>query len=210
MRHDKDTSKTQCVWGWSKEQAEQFADAQVSANGENAFKVGLPQEVVNATLKSFNRKNYKFGKQDLAAIAKVKGIAKANNFAQIEGLYGLPAGTLAAYVLGESGGNEKAVSPTGATGLFQTTSIFRRNYREILSKGGNSIEAQATAIADAIALGLKEFGSLDKALMSINAGITGTYRYIDGNIGYGKGQMSPEKPKRYKVIILNLLNIFLL
>lgn len=186
---------TMRMGGWSKEQAEQFADAQVSANGENAFKVGLPQEVVNATLKSFNRKNYKFGKQDLEAIAKVQGIAKANNFAQIEGLYGLPAGTLAAYVLGESGGNEKAVSPTGATGLFQTTSIFRRNYREILSKGGNSIEAQAMAIADAIALGLKEFGSLDKALMSINAGITGTYRYIDGNIGYGKGQMSPEKAK---------------
>jgi len=186
---------TMRLGGWSKEQAEQFADAQVSANGENAFKVGLPQEVVNATLKSFNRKNYKFGKGDLEAIAKVQGIAKANNFAQIEGLYGLPAGTLAAYVLGESGGDAGAKSPTGATGLFQTTSIFRRQYRDILSKGGNSIESQATAIADAIAEGIREFGSLDKALISINAGITGTKKYLAGNIGNEKGQMSPEKAK---------------
>ena len=37
--------KTQCVWGWSKEQAEQFADAQVSANGENAFKVGFHKKL---------------------------------------------------------------------------------------------------------------------------------------------------------------------
>ncbi|MCO9048751.1 transglycosylase SLT domain-containing protein [Acinetobacter sp. UC24323] len=181
--------------GVSVEKANLFADAQVAANKENAFKAPLPNDVLLATREKFNLKNYTFGKQDLAAIAKVQGIAKANNFAQIEGLYGLPAGTLAAYVLGESGGNEKAVSPTGATGLFQTTSIFRRQYKDILSKGGNSIESQATAVADAIALGIREFGSLDKALMSINAGITGTKRYLNGNIGYGKGQMSPEKAK---------------
>ncbi|MDN8333135.1 transglycosylase SLT domain-containing protein, partial [Acinetobacter baumannii] len=187
--------KTLVREGVSVEKANLFADAQVAANKENAFKAPLPNDVLLATREKFNLKNYTFGKQDLAAIAKVQGIAKANNFAQIEGLYGLPAGTLAAYVLGESGGNEKAVSPTGATGLFQTTSIFRRQYKDILSKGGNSIESQATAVADAIALGIREFGSLDKALMSINAGITGTKRYLNGNIGYGKGQMSPEKAK---------------
>ncbi len=70
-------------------------------------------------IESFNRKNYTFGKEDLKAIAKVQGIAKVHNFAKIEGLYGLPAGTLAAYVLGESGGDENARSPTGATGLFR-------------------------------------------------------------------------------------------
>ncbi|OFD30985.1 replication protein [Acinetobacter baumannii] len=187
--------KTLVREGVSVEKANLYADAQVAANKENAFKAPLPNDVLLAAREKFNLKNYTFGKQDLAAIAKVQGIAKANNFAQIEGLYGLPAGTLAAYVLGESGGNEKAVSPTGATGLFQTTSIFRRQYKDILSKGGNSIEAQATAVADAIALGIREFGSLDKALMSINAGITGTKRYLNGNIGYGKNQMSPEKAK---------------
>ncbi|HFX6519025.1 TPA: transglycosylase SLT domain-containing protein [Acinetobacter nosocomialis] len=180
--------------GFTVDKANAYAEAQ-STNGENAYKVPLANDVRKAAEDNFKRKNYTFGKDDLAAIAKVQGIAKANNFAKIEGLYGLPAGTLAAYVLGESGGDENAKSPTGATGLFQTTSIFRRNYREILSKGNNSVEAQATAIADAISLGLKEFGSMDKALMSINAGITGTHRYIDGNIGTGKGQMSPKKAK---------------
>lgn len=181
--------------GFSADKATAFAEAQANSNGPNAYKIPLTDLVRKAAEDSFTRKNYTFGKEDLKAIAKVQGIAKVHNFAKIEGLYGLPAGTLAAYVLGESGGDENARSPTGATGLFQTTSIFRRNYREILSKGNNSVEAQATAIADAISLGLKEFGSMDKALMSINAGITGTYRYIDGNIGTGKGQMSPKKAK---------------
>ncbi|QNX27997.1 transglycosylase SLT domain-containing protein [Acinetobacter seifertii] len=181
--------------GWTRDQAEAFAKYRDSAGIGFSNKDNLTPLERNSVIESFNRKNYTFGKEDLKAIAKVQGIAKVHNFAKIEGLYGLPAGTLAAYVLGESGGDENARSPTGATGLFQTTSIFRRNYREILSKGNNSVEAQATAIADAIALGLKEFGSMDKALMSINAGITGTYRYIDGNIGTGKGQMSPKKAK---------------
>lgn len=181
--------------GFTVDKANAFAEAQSTSNGEKAFEVPLTDAVRRAAEDNFKRKNYTFGKEELARVAKVQGIAKANNFAQIEGLYGLPAGTLAAYVLGESGGDENAVSPTGATGLFQTTSIFRRQYRDILSKGNNSIKAQATAIGDAIAQGIKEFGSMDKALMSINAGIAGTYKYLDGNIGTGKGQMSPKKAK---------------
>ncbi len=181
--------------GFSVDKATVFADAQASVNGKDAYKAVLPRGDRLAAEQNFTRKNYTFGKEDLKAIAKVQGIAKVHNFAKIEGLYGLPAGTLAAYVLGESGGDENARSPTGATGLFQTTDIFRRNYREILSKGNNSVEAQATAIADAISMGYKEFGSMEKALMSINAGIKGTYRYLNGNIGTGPGQMSPEKAK---------------
>lgn len=199
LQAEKDSSRGKYVKGlvdrgFTVDKANAFAEAQ-STNGEKAFKAPLTDAVRRAAEDNFKRKNYTFSKEELVRVAKVQGIAKTNNFAKIEGLYGLPAGTLAAYVLGESGGDENAVSPTGATGLFQTTSIFRRNYREILSKGNNSVEAQATAIADAISLGYKEFGSMDKALMSINAGITGTYRYIDGNIGTGKGQMSPKKAK---------------
>ncbi|NUF83997.1 transglycosylase SLT domain-containing protein [Acinetobacter seifertii] len=181
--------------GWTREQAEAFAKYRDTAGIGFSSKENLTQIERDSVIKSFNSKNYTFGKDDLAAIAKVQGIAKANNFAKIEGLYGLPSGTLAAYVLGESGGNEKAISPTGATGLFQTTSIFRRQYRDILTKGNNSVEAQATAIADAISQGLKEFGGLDKALMSINAGVAGTKKYLAGDIGTGKGQMSPKKAK---------------
>ncbi|MHA3083726.1 transglycosylase SLT domain-containing protein [Acinetobacter sp. ANC 5383] len=136
--------------------------------------------------------NFTFTKTELARIAKVNGIASAHNFAQIESLYGLPKGTLAAYVLGESGGNANATSPTGAYGLFQTTGIFRKQYG--LSKG-SSVESQATAVADAIAKGVEEFGNLPDALRSLNAGIAGTKQYLSGNIGNGKGQMSPAKAK---------------
>ena len=136
--------------------------------------------------------NFTFTKAELARIAKVNGIASAHNFAQIESLYGLPKGTLAAYVLGESGGNANATSPTGAYGLFQTTGIFRKQYG--LSKN-SSVESQATAVADAIAKGVEEFGNLPDALRSLNAGIAGTKQYLSGNIGNGKGQMSPAKAK---------------
>ncbi|MFW1635618.1 transglycosylase SLT domain-containing protein [Acinetobacter oleivorans] len=174
---------TMRMGGWSKEQAEQFADAQVSANGENAFKVGLPQEVVNATLKSFKLKNYDFKPSELAAIAKVQGIAKANNFAQIESLYGLPAGTLAALVLQESRGNAKAISQTGAKGLFQTTGIFREQYG-LTSK--SSIEEQAVAAARDLQKNYQKFGDRAKALMAYNAGAGGLNSYLKGGLSSDK------------------------
>ena len=169
--------------GLGVDKANALADAQSSANGENAFKVGLPQAVVDATMKNFNLKNYSFNKSELAAIAKVQGIAKANNFAQIEGLYGLPAGTLAALVLKESSGNANAISPTGAKGLFQTTSIFRKQYG---LNSNSSVEAQATAAAQDIQKNLKSFGSLEKALMAYNAGAGGLQDYLAGGLSQGK------------------------
>ncbi|WP_228274626.1 transglycosylase SLT domain-containing protein [Acinetobacter ursingii] len=165
------------------DKANALADAQSSANGENAFKVGLPQSVVDATMKNFNLKNYSFNKSELAAIAKVQGIAKANNFAQIEGLYGLPVGTLAALVLQESGGNPNAVSPTGAKGLFQTTSIFRREYG---LNANSSIEAQATAAAKDLAKKRAKFGTQDYALMAYNAGSDGLNSYLNGGLSSDK------------------------
>lgn len=169
--------------GLGVDKANALADAQSSANGENAFKVGLPQAVVDATMKNFNLKNYSFNKSELAAIAKVQGIAKANNFAQIEGLYGLPVGTLAALVLQESGGNPNAVSPTGAKGLFQTTSIFRREYG---LNANSSIEAQATAAAKDLAKKRAKFGTQDYALMAYNAGSDGLNSYLNGGLSSDK------------------------
>ncbi|RSO82928.1 replication protein [Acinetobacter ursingii] len=169
--------------GMGVDKANALADAQSSANGENAFKVGLPQAVVDATMKNFNLKNYSFNKSELAAIAKVQGIAKANNFAQIEGLYGLPAGTLAALVLKESSGNANAISPTGAKGLFQTTSIFRKQYG---LNSNSSVEAQATAAAKDLAKQRAEFGSDAYALMAYNAGAEGLRTYLKGGLSDSK------------------------
>lgn len=177
--------------GGTKEKAESFADYRDAAD-LGYGKKPLSALEVSQVNQGFAQKNYTFTKADLAAIAKVNGIASKNNFAQIEALYGLPKGTLAALVLGESGGNAGAISPTGAKGLFQTTGVFRKEYG-LTSK--SSIEDQAIAAAKDLAKNVQAFGGLEKALMAYNAGAGGTRQYLAGNIGSGKNQMSPSKAK---------------
>ncbi|QBF79162.1 replication protein [Acinetobacter nosocomialis] len=174
--------KTLVREGVSVDKANVYADAQVATNGENAFKAPLSKDVLLAARENFNLKNYTFSKDELAAIAKVKGIAKVHNFAQIESLYGLPAGTLAALVLQESGGNPNAISPTGAKGLFQTTGIYR------VGKNLSTIEAQATEAAKYISNGVKEFGNFADGVTTYNSGVAGLW-------DYKKGGRSPAKRK---------------
>ncbi|ENW5234518.1 transglycosylase SLT domain-containing protein [Acinetobacter baumannii] len=171
------------VGGWTREKAEFFADVQANTNEENAYKIKLPKAVADAALNSFNRKNYTFSKDELAAIARAQGIAKANNFAQIESLYGLPAGTLAALILQESGANAGARSHTGAIGLFQTTSVFRKQYG---LNAKSSTEEIATAAAKDLSKHLADFGAMDKALMAYNAGAGGLRTYLKGGLSDSK------------------------
>lgn len=171
------------VGGWTREKAEFFADVQANTNEENAYKIKLSKAVADAALNSFNRKNYTFSKDELAAIARAQGIAKANNFAQIESLYGLPAGTLAALILQESGANAGARSHTGAIGLFQTTSVFRKQYG---LNAKSSTEEIATAAAKDLSKHLADFGAMDKALMAYNAGAGGLRTYLKGGLSDSK------------------------
>lgn len=175
--------KTLVREGIGVDKANAYADAQIAANGENAFKAPLPKDVLLAARENFNLKNYTFSKDELAAIARAQGIAKANNFAQIESLYGLPAGTLAALILQESGANAGARSHTGAIGLFQTTSVFRKQYG-LNSK--SSIEEVATAAAKDLQKHYQEFGDRAKALMAYNAGAGGLRTYLKGGLSDSK------------------------
>ncbi|MDQ9037632.1 transglycosylase SLT domain-containing protein [Acinetobacter seifertii] len=168
--------------GFTVDKANAFAEAQ-STNGEKAFVAPLTDAVRRAAEDNFKRKNYDFKPSELAAIAKVQGIAKANNFAQIESLYGLPAGTLAALVLQESRVNAKAISKTGAKGLFQTTGIFREQYG-LTSK--SSIEEQAVAAARDLQKNYQKFGDRAKALMAYNAGAGGLNSYLKGGLSSDK------------------------
>ncbi|OIF35656.1 replication protein [Acinetobacter baumannii] len=175
--------KTLVREGVSVDKANVYADAQVATNGEDAFKAPLSKDVLLAARENFNLKNYTFSKDQLAAIARAQGIAKANNFAQIESLYGLPAGTLAALILQESGANAGAKSHTGATGLFQTTSVFRKQYG-LNSK--SSIEEVATAAAKDLQKHYQDFGDRAKALMAYNAGAGGLRTYLKGGLSDSK------------------------
>ncbi|MES5773155.1 transglycosylase SLT domain-containing protein [Acinetobacter baumannii] len=175
--------KTLVREGIGVDKANAYADAQIAANGENAFKAPLPKDVLLAARENFNLKNYTFSKDELAAIARAQGIAKTNNFAQIESLYGLPAGTLAALILQESGANAGARSHTGAIGLFQTTSVFRKQYG-LNSK--SSIEEVATAAAKDLQKHYQDFGDRAKALMAYNAGAGGLRTYLRGGLSDSK------------------------
>ncbi|MFH3667029.1 transglycosylase SLT domain-containing protein [Acinetobacter baumannii] len=175
--------KTLVREGVSVDKANVYADAQIAANGENAFKAPLPKDVLLAARENFNLKNYTFSKDELAAIARAQGIAKANNFAQIESLYGLPAGTLAALILQESGANAGAKSHTGAIGLFQTTSVFRKQYG---LNAKSSTEEIATAAAKDLQKRYQEFGDRAKALMAYNAGAGGLRTYLKGGLSDSK------------------------
>lgn len=175
--------KTLVREGVSVDKANAYADAQIAANGENAFKAPLPKDVLLAARENFNLKNYTFSKDELAAIARAQGIAKTNNFAQIESLYGLPAGTLAALILQESGADAGARSSTGAIGLFQTTSVFRKQYG---LNAKSSTEEIATAAAKDLSKHLADFGAMDKALMAYNAGAGGLRTYLKGGLSDSK------------------------
>ncbi|MFX4672121.1 transglycosylase SLT domain-containing protein [Acinetobacter baumannii] len=175
--------KTLVREGVSVDKANVYADAQIAANGENAFKAPLPKDVLLAARENFNLKNYTFSKDELAAIARAQGIAKTNNFAQIESLYGLPAGTLAALILQESGADAGARSSTGAIGLFQTTSVFRKQYG---LNAKSSTEEIATAAAKDLSKHLADFGAMDKALMAYNAGAGGLRTYLRGGLSDSK------------------------
>ncbi|MBD8352085.1 transglycosylase SLT domain-containing protein [Acinetobacter nosocomialis] len=175
--------KTLVREGVSVDKANVYADAQVATNGEDAFKAPLSKDVLLAARENFNLKNYTFSKDELAAIARAQGIAKANNFAQIESLYGLPAGTLAALILQESGANAGAKSRTGAIGLFQTTSVFRKQYG---LNAKSSTEEIATAAAKDLQKHYQEFGDRAKALMAYNAGAGGLRTYLKGGLSASK------------------------
>ncbi|HDG7210961.1 transglycosylase SLT domain-containing protein [Acinetobacter nosocomialis] len=175
--------KTLVREGIGVDKANAYADAQIAANGENAFKAPLPKDVLLAARENFNLKNYTFSKDELAAIARAQGIAKTNNFAQIESLYGLPAGTLAALILQESGADAGARSHTGAIGLFQTTSVFRKQYG---LNAKSSTEEIATAAAKDLSKHLADFGAMDKALMAYNAGAGGLRTYLKGGLSDSK------------------------
>lgn len=177
--------------GFTVDKANAFAEAQ-STNGEKAFVAPLTDAVRRAAEDSFNRKNYTFEPLEQQVIAKVKNIASANNFSKIESLHGLPVGALSALILKESTGNPNAISETGAKGLLQTTSIFRRQY-QLTAK--STLFEIASAAAEDLAKNTAKFGSFEKGLIAYNAGPTGTENYIAGNIGTGKGQMSPKKAK---------------
>ncbi|WP_287909843.1 transglycosylase SLT domain-containing protein [Acinetobacter sp.] len=167
--------------GFTPEKANAFADAQANTNEGNAYKQALPQAVIDATLKSFNHKNFEFSSNDRNKIAGAVSFVTAHSLENLAKAKGLPANLLTGLIAQESGG-KNLTSPTGATGEFQTTAIFRKQHAATLKAGNYSHTAYAQAASDELLAAYKEFGNWVDALMAYNGGIAGTKAFKAGRI----------------------------
>ncbi|PID54083.1 MAG: hypothetical protein CSA58_05345 [Micrococcales bacterium] len=87
--------------------------------------------------------------------------------------YSLPPGLLAAVAQVESGGNPRAVSPAGARGLMQLMPATARNLGVDPFDPQQAVDGAARLLRS----GLTQFGSLDLALASYNAGPGAVRKY---------------------------------
>lgn len=118
-------------------------------------------------------KQYSYSSAELKMLQKVAELSVKYDFDGVAAKYGLPKGLLGGVVAQESGGNNNAKSPTGAIGIGQTTSIYRKQHNMSVADSYNIpkvIDAMAKDIADAY----KIFGNIEDAVTAYNAGVTGT------------------------------------
>ncbi|MFP6818804.1 replication protein [Acinetobacter sp.] len=167
--------------GFSQEKANTFADTQASVNEGYAFKKALPKEVVEATLNDFNRKNYELSANDRKKIAGAVAFVTTNSLENISKSKGIPGNLLTGLIAQESGG-KNLTSPTGATGEFQTTAIFRKQHAATLKAGNYSHASFAQAASDELLAAYKEFGNWADALMAYNGGVAGTKAFKAGRV----------------------------
>lgn len=185
--------------GWSRDKAEYFAEYRQNAGLGFTGATLSPQEIkqVEAGYKlqqqtkareesekkieeakrkqlELAQKQYQYSGSELEMLKKVASISSQYKLNEIGAKYGVPENLLAGIVAQESKGNPNARSPTGAIGLFQTTSIFRKQWGLSVEDSLKDIPKTAEAIAKALQQGYKEFGNWEDAVTSINAGIGGT------------------------------------
>lgn len=140
-------------------------------------------------------KQYSYSQKEVEMLQKVAKIATENGFAGIEAQHGLPKNMLSALVAQESKGDRNAKSPTGAYGLFQTTSIFRKQYGLTKADSYDNIPKVANAAAQALVEAYEVFGNWEDAITAYNAGITGTSNLI--KTGFTSSQAKTKEAKGY-------------
>lgn len=129
----------------------------------------------------YNSKFYDFSDSDKKRMAGALAYVTKHSLENLAKANGIPPNLLAGLIAAESGG-EDLTSPTGATGVWQTTGAFRKEYADILKKGNYSDQAYAMAAITHLKKGYKEFGNWEDALTTYNGGIAGTKALKDGRI----------------------------
>lgn len=140
-------------------------------------------------------KQYSYSQKEVEMLQKVAKIATENGIAEIEAQHGVPKNLVAALIAQESGGNRYAKSPTGAIGLLQTTSIFRKQHGLSKDDSYNNIPKVANAAAQALVEAYEVFGNWEDAVTAYNAGIAGTSNLIKK--GFTSSQAKTKEAKGY-------------
>ena len=183
--------------GWSRDQAEYFADKRSEA-GESYTKA-LSKEMfvqIEAGYKlqqqtksreesekqiaeqkkkqsELAEKQYSFSQKEVEMLKKVSALNAKYDLDGIGAKQGLPKNLLAAVMAQESKGDINAKSPTGAIGPFQTTGIYRKEHGLSVADSYD-IKKSAEAAAKAIAKSFEVFGNWNDAITAYNAGVSGT------------------------------------
>ncbi|WP_151777156.1 transglycosylase SLT domain-containing protein [Acinetobacter brisouii] len=159
--------------GMSVEMANHFADSREAAGlGFSGSKNDvMPAAVRQATIKSWDAKNYTLSKTELASFSKVQANAAKYNFADKESLYGLPSGLLSAIMMNESRGDtyrngKLLTSESGAQGSFQFLPATAKRFNVDVA----SVESSAAGAAKYLQYLYKRFGDWDSAIAAYHAG----------------------------------------
>lgn len=138
------------------------------------------EEEANKKRLDYAKNNYKYSQAEYKMLERVAKIANENDFSGIESRRGIPSGLLSAIVAQESKGNANAVSHTGAIGLFQTTSVYRKQMKLSAEESVKDVRKTAEAAAKYLSDAYKELGSWEKAITAYNAGVTGSKNFYAG------------------------------
>lgn len=183
--------------GWSRDQAEYFADKRSEA-GESYTKALSKQMFVQIEAgyklqqqtksreeaekqiaeqkkkqSELAEKQYSFLQKEVEMLKKVSALNAKYDLDGIGAKHGLPKNLLAAVMAQESKGDINAKSPTGAIGPFQTTGIYRKEHGLSVADSYD-VKKSAEAAAKDIAKSFEVFGNWNDAITAYNAGVSGT------------------------------------
>ncbi|MBF7685966.1 transglycosylase SLT domain-containing protein [Acinetobacter sp. B10A] len=165
------------------EQASFMADARASAGlGYTAKDVMTPEvrKIIDAAWGVSG--NFALNSNQQKKLAGASTFAALNNIESIGKNNALPNNLLTAILAQESGGNNSAISPTGAISAFQTTGIFRKSYVLSKSDAVNDPQKVAAAASKALQDAYETFGNWRDAAMAYNGGVAGTQAFKAGRI----------------------------
>ncbi len=142
----------------------------------------------NSNSSAKEKPKYIYTPAELKAMQKVQGLVRGSELNNIAQQHGVPVEYLEALMMQESKGDQYARSHKNALGYFQTTSIFRKQWK-LTEQDSYDLIKSGTATIKSLAQAYKHFGNWEDALRSHNAGVAGTEQFNKtGKVGSDKAR----------------------